>query len=169
MPRVFVHLVFVHLVIFGQTVRSSRRFDPLCRRRRKCCVGRRKGGRREARGGETKQGTTTSNARSLPPSLVPPSLSLRFQRESRVYEERVPSHSVFGEEFGGEHASSKSNTRSESDTPLGSFLYTRPICLLLKTAVGGPILLRQRSLSPIRHGPFLRREADGNRDGKRVM
>ena len=112
------------------------------------------------------KGTSKSNTRSLAsPSLA----SLRFQRESRVYEERVPSHSVFGAEFGGEPASSKSNTHSLSDTPLGSFLYTRPICLLLKTAVGGPILLRQRSLSPIRHGPFLRREADGNRDGKRVM
>ena len=52
---------------------------------------------------------------ALTPSLVgsPLSPSLRFQRESRVYEERVPSHSVFGEEFGGEPASSKSNTANQ--------------------------------------------------------
>ena len=71
-----------------------------------------KGGREGERQGEERPRDDVECA--LTPSLVgsPPSLSLRFQRESRVYEERVPSHSVFGEEFGGGPASSKSNTHS---------------------------------------------------------
>ena len=53
----------------------------------------------EAREGEAK-GRRRTRSHSLPPSLVL-SLSLRFQRESRVYEECVPSHSVFGAGFVG--------------------------------------------------------------------
>ena len=119
----------------------------------------RRPGERERKEGGRDQGT--SNTRSL--ARLSLSLSLRFQRESRVYEERVPSHSVFGVPSWVGLAASLSINRANRRNIFGPIFDF--ISFSFKATVSGPILLRQRSLSPIRHGPFLRREEDGEGRG----